>query len=438
MNATDWAALGFGIPIVAVIVTGLVLDFRGHAANIRQALRNPDDYDGPGFARVVAERLRARQAEETTGPSLNQETQAMPPLVPTGTVRFWRDNRELVAVEGFAWDDFAPLVVCRDPDALRFWCIIHRPTGRPLPTVYYDAEDALMAVNRLERVCDWASPEAAIERERLMKLPFTSPSSPTSVPSPVALPWKGPFPATRPVVWRRTGTDECVIHSVRARAQRAPAEVVRPMGFSEEDNLKLKPVNADRGWVGILRNWKGILKPKLRAPAGVLDWEAQSAAETFTDLLGQEAGEDDTDDRKLWLATGSGWNCWKRAALSRTSRRNGNRKPRPSTQLLSSIRGRASDRLHRKVRATRYRLYGHVAQSSATCAPRSFSTIRNGSTLCPVMPEWPGEWLGTGGQAEYEKAASLPLCKACAKAAGGEDEYYAEPSQFTDPMKAAQ
>ena len=67
-----------------------------------------------------------------------------------------------------------------------------------------------------------------------------------------------------------------------------------------------------------------------------------------------------------------------------------------------------------------------------------FSTIRNGSTLCPVMPEWPGEWLGTGGQAEYEKAASLPLCKACAKAAGGEDEYYAEPSQFTDPMKAAQ
>ena len=169
MNATDWAALGFGIPIVAVIVTGLVLDVRGHVANVRQALRNPDDYDGPGFARAVAERLRARQAEETTGPDLNQETQAMPPLVPTGTVRFWRDDRELVAVEGIAWDDFAPLVVCRDPDARRFWCIIHRPTGRPLPTVYYDAEDALMAVNRLERVCDWASPEAAIELERLMK-----------------------------------------------------------------------------------------------------------------------------------------------------------------------------------------------------------------------------------------------------------------------------
>ena len=79
------------------------------------------------------------------------------------------------------------------------------------------------------------------------------------------------------------------------------------MGFSERDTLKLKPVNADRGWVGILRNWKGVLKPRLKAPAGVLDWETQSAAETFTDLLKREAGEDDTDDRKLWLATGPGW-----------------------------------------------------------------------------------------------------------------------------------
>ena len=87
------------------------------------------------------------------------------------------------------------------------------------------------------------------------------------------------------------------------------------MGFSEEDNLKLKPANADRGWVGILRNWKGVLKPRLRAPAGVLDWEAQSAAETFTDLLGQEAGEDDTDDRKLWLATGDGWNLLEACGL---------------------------------------------------------------------------------------------------------------------------
>ena len=85
------------------------------------------------------------------------------------------------------------------------------------------------------------------------------------------------------------------------------------MGFSEEDNLKLKPVNADRGWVGILRNWKGVLKPKLRAPAGVLDWEAQSAAETFTDLLNQKAARDGTGDREVPL--GDGWNLLEACGL---------------------------------------------------------------------------------------------------------------------------
>ena len=81
------------------------------------------------------------------------------------------------------------------------------------------------------------------------------------------------------------------------------------MGFTEDDALKLKPVNADRGWVGILRNWKGVLKPKLRAPAGVLDWEAQSAAETFTDLLNQE----DAGDRELLLR--DGWNLLEACGL---------------------------------------------------------------------------------------------------------------------------
>lgn len=169
MNATDWAALGFGIPTVAVIVTGLVLDFRGLVSHVRLALRNPDDYDGPGFARAVAERLRARQAEETTGPDLNQETQAMPPLVPTGIVRFWRDNRELVAVEGVAWTPNAPLVVCRNPENPRVWAVIHRPTGGVIRSGYGDPEDALMAVSRLDQVCDWASPEAVWEWEQVMK-----------------------------------------------------------------------------------------------------------------------------------------------------------------------------------------------------------------------------------------------------------------------------
>jgi len=85
------------------------------------------------------------------------------------------------------------------------------------------------------------------------------------------------------------------------------------MGFSEKDGLELKPVNADRGWVGILRNWKGILDPRLKAPTGVLDWETQSTAETFTDLLNQKATQGDTGDRELLL--GDGWNLLEACGL---------------------------------------------------------------------------------------------------------------------------
>lgn len=158
MTAGDWALVGLAAFAVAAVTANLRLDFLGHLTNVRRAYRDPGDYDGPGFAADVAERIRARAARETTGSRLNQLTQAMPPMVPTGIVRIWRDNGELFATEGFAWDDFAPLVACRDPEAPRFWCVIHRPTGRPFPTVYYDAEGALMAVNRLSQVCDWASP----------------------------------------------------------------------------------------------------------------------------------------------------------------------------------------------------------------------------------------------------------------------------------------
>ena len=85
------------------------------------------------------------------------------------------------------------------------------------------------------------------------------------------------------------------------------------MGFSESDTLKLKPVNADRGWVGILRNWKDILDPRLKAPTGVLDWETQSAAETFTDLLDQKTARDGTGDREVLL--GDGWNLLEACGL---------------------------------------------------------------------------------------------------------------------------
>jgi hypothetical protein len=35
--------------------------------------------------------------------------------------------------------------------------------------------------------------------------------------------------------------------------------------------------------------------------------------------------------------------------------------------------------------------------------------------MCPSVPgtPGPGEWLGTGSQGEYDKAASLPLCRRC-------------------------
>ena len=169
MTAGDWALLGLAAFAVAAVTANLRLDFLGHLTNVRHAYRNLGSHTGPRFAQDVAERIRARAAKDATGPGLNQMTQGMRPLVPTGTVRIWRGDGELLAVEGIAWDEFAPLVVCRDPDAPSFWAIIHRPTGRPFPTVYYHAEDALMAVERLNRDwdIDWASPEAVIEWEQL-------------------------------------------------------------------------------------------------------------------------------------------------------------------------------------------------------------------------------------------------------------------------------
>jgi hypothetical protein len=38
------------------------------------------------------------------------------------------------------------------------------------------------------------------------------------------------------------------------------------------------------------------------------------------------------------------------------------------------------------------------------------------AALCPVVPKWPGEWLGTGSQAEYELAAEMETCKRCYEA----------------------
>ena len=64
-------------------------------------------------------------------------------------------------------------------------------------------------------------------------------------------------------------------------------------------------------------------------------------------------------------------------------------------------------------------------------------TIRNGSVLCHVLPEWFTEWHGTGSQSETDRAAALPLCRRCEDQAGREDEYYAEPSQWSKSRSVA-
>lgn len=64
-------------------------------------------------------------------------------------------------------------------------------------------------------------------------------------------------------------------------------------------------------------------------------------------------------------------------------------------------------------------------------------SIRNGSVLCSVLPEWFTEWHGTGSQREIDLAASLPTCKRCEDQAQREDAYYAEGSQWSNPEARA-
>jgi hypothetical protein len=59
-----------------------------------------------------------------------------------------------------------------------------------------------------------------------------------------------------------------------------------------------------------------------------------------------------------------------------------------------------------------YMRLGRVAHLRNTFAP---------GVLCDATPPSHEEWLGTGSQAEYEKAAGLPLCRKCAFRAYAED-----------------
>lgn len=80
-----------------------------------------------------------------------------------------------------------------------------------------------------------------------------------------------------------------------------------------------------------------------------------------------------------------------------------------------------------------YTPHGHVAHLRSP-AHAIASAV---PVLCPQMRPWPGDWLGTGSQAEYDKAARLPACRHCLRRATGEDAYYAEPPQFSRPGAAA-
>ena len=43
----------------------------------------------------------------------------------------------------------------------------------------------------------------------------------------------------------------------------------------------------------------------------------------------------------------------------------------------------------------------------------------DGHALCPIMREWPESvWLGNGSDEERERAAALPACAGCERAAG--------------------
>jgi hypothetical protein len=80
------------------------------------------------------------------------------------------------------------------------------------------------------------------------------------------------------------------------------------------------------------------------------------------------------------------------------------------------------------------RVYTRTGRVAHLMSP--VQSIRNGSVLCSVLPEWFTEWHGTGSQREIETAAALPVCKRCEDQAQREDAYYSEPSQWT-PKAAA-
>ena len=65
-----------------------------------------------------------------------------------------------------------------------------------------------------------------------------------------------------------------------------------------------------------------------------------------------------------------------------------------------------------RVQATPRRAYTKSGKVAHLLGP-------DGHALCPIMREWPESvWLGDGSDEERERAATLPVCAGCERAAG--------------------
>lgn len=65
--------------------------------------------------------------------------------------------------------------------------------------------------------------------------------------------------------------------------------------------------------------------------------------------------------------------------------------------------------------------YTRVYTSAAARVAHLKPDWRGGdAVLCPAESQLFVGWLGTGSQAEYERAAALPTCKRCEKAREGD------------------
>lgn len=66
------------------------------------------------------------------------------------------------------------------------------------------------------------------------------------------------------------------------------------------------------------------------------------------------------------------------------------------------------------------RVYLAFSEMAHLLEPGVQATAGRPPSLCRRAPQRYSAWLGTGSQAEYERAAELPLCRKCGQAADTE------------------